>query len=122
MTFPPSLSHTHTPPATVGDPCYGSVKTVSLIASCSAAPGGAPGGAPPVFARGVAGAAGAPRRVLRLNKSARPQVAVVAGAAGGTWLVVDESTGFGPAAGTTVGADGSIALAPFAAGIVTLLS
>jgi hypothetical protein len=99
------------------------VKTLAIVAQCAAAPGGAQvGEGSPVFALGVTGAAGAARRVLLLNKSARPQAAAVQGSAGGTWAWVDEATGSGPAATMVVPAGGVIALAPFAAGMLTMPS
>ena len=105
----------------LGDPCLNTVKTLAIVAQCAAAPGGAQvGEGSPVFALGVTGAAGAARRVLLLNKSARPQAASVQGSAGGTWAWVDEATGSGPAATMVVPADGVIALAPFAAGMLTM--
>jgi hypothetical protein len=107
----------------LGDPCLNNVKTLAIVAQCAAAPGGAQvGEGSPVFALGVTGAAGAARRVLLLNKSARPQAAAVQGSAGGTWAWVDEATGSGPAATMVVPAGGVIALAPFAAGMLTMPS
>ena len=41
----------------------------------------------------------------------------LAGAAGGAWSYVDESTGFGPYGETTLGAD-TWQLAPFALGVL----
>jgi hypothetical protein len=48
-----------------------------------------------------------------------PHNVTLAGAAGGRWLFVDESTAYGPAASTTLSAD-TWTLAPFAAGILRL--
>ena len=103
-----------------GDPCFDTVKTLAIVAQCGAAPGGVQVGASPVFAQGVSGAAGAPRRVLVLNKSSQAHVASVLGAAGGAWTWVDESTGSGPPRFATVPANETLLLAPFAAGIVTM--
>jgi len=44
----------------------------------------------------------------------------VAGAGGGAWLWVDESTGEGPPGGATVPSDGTLVLAPYAAGVLTM--
>ncbi len=105
----------------LGDPCPNAVKALLVVARCSGAGGGAQAGpGAPVAAVGATGAAGAARRVYVVNKSARPQTVAVAGAGGGAWLWVDESTGEGPPGGATVPSDGTLVLAPYAAGVLTM--
>lgn len=105
----------------LGDPCPNHVKALLVVARCSGAAGGALAGpAAPVAAVGATGAGGAERRVFIVNKSARPQTVAVEGAGGGEWAWVDEATGGGPPGAATVPTDGRLALAPFAAGVLTM--
>jgi hypothetical protein len=69
-----------------------------------------------VYAQAYVEAGGA-RKVLVVNKAASSQAVTLAGAAGGSWSYVDESTGFGPYGETTLGAD-TWQLAPFALGVL----
>jgi len=104
---------------TFGDPCYGTVKHLAVEATCSAGGGGQAGPAG-VYAQAFVESAGAGgRKVLVVNKEAVPHDVTLAGAAGGTWIGIDESTAYGPAARVTLGAD-EWPLAPFAAGILRL--
>ncbi len=108
-----------TVPATTpifGDPCYDTVKELVVEAHCTTGGGVQPGTAGPVFAQAYSGAA---RRVLVINKTPDPQGVTLAGATGAAWAYVDESTGFGPYAETTLSAD-TWTLAPYAVGFVTL--
>ena len=103
--------------AEMGDPCYNVVKHGYVQASCSTGGGSqtTPSG---VYAQAFVEAQGG-RKVLIVNKGAAPASVTLAGAAGKTWLRVDESTGYGPAQGVVLGAD-TWTLAPFAAGLLRL--
>ena len=106
---------------TFGDPCYDTVKHLVVEATCSTG-GGAQGGAASsdVYAQAFVEAAGAgARKVLVVNKSPEWRSVTLAGAAGGAWAVVDESTAYGPAAVSTLAAD-TFNLAPYAAGVLRL--
>ena len=74
-----------------------------------------------VFAQGFVerGGAGPARKLLVVSKSSQPQLVQLSGAAGALWSAIDESSGFGPAANSTLAAD-SWTLAPFALGMLTL--
>lgn len=60
------------------------------------------------------------RKVLLVNKSPVAQDVHLAGAAGGAWRYVDESTAFGPPPTATVASD-TFTLAPFAVGVLRLV-
>jgi hypothetical protein len=106
---------------TFGDPCYGTVKTLDVVVSCSTGGGyqPAPSTPMPVYGLGLKGHSDGVRRVLVVNKAPVSQDVSVVGAAGGSWARIDESTGFGPWVTETLPAD-TFVLAPFACGIVTL--
>jgi hypothetical protein len=94
------------------------VKHLVVEATCSTG-GGAQtqsGGTGSVYAQAYVEAGGA-RKVLVVNKAASSQAVTLAGAAGGAWSYVDESTGFGPYGETTLGAD-TWQLAPYALGVL----
>ena len=105
---------------TFGDPCYGTVKRLVVEATCSAGGGSQINATAGVYARAFVerGGAGA-RKVLVVNKGATAATVTLAGVARGVWSYIDESTTYGPAAATTLGAD-SWTLAPFALGILRL--
>jgi hypothetical protein len=106
-------------PPQFSDPCYNVVKYLDVVATCTGSSGGfQPTASAPVYAQAYRETAGSgAKKVLVVNKSSLPQSVTIAGATGGTWKYVDESTGFGPAGVTTLKSD-TIALAPFALGIV----
>ena len=95
------------------------VKHLAVEATCSSG-GGAQVGSSGVYAQAFVEAAGTgARKVLVVNKESVPHNVSLAGAAGGIWLYIDESTANNPAASATLSAD-SWTLAPFAAGILRL--
>ena len=105
--------------ATFGDPCYGTVKHAAVEATCSTGGGAQVTGAA-VYAQAFVEAAGTgARKILIVNKQAVSHNVTYAGASGGAWTFIDESTAFGPAATTTLAAD-SWTLAPFGLGILRL--
>ena len=109
--------NTDTP--TFGDPCFGVSKRLVVQAACSAG-GGAQVKPPAVFAQGFVERAGAGgRKVLIVNTDAVSHDVTLAGAAGGAWAFVDESTAYGPAANVTLASD-TWTLAPFAVGVLRL--
>ena len=109
--------NTDTP--TFGDPCFGVVKRLVVEATCSTG-GGAQIVPPAVYAQAfVEGGGGGGRKALVVNMDASPHNVTLAGAAGGSWAVVDASTGYGPAATSALEADTWL-LAPFAAGVLRL--
>ena len=65
------------------------------------------------------GAGAGARKVLIVNKKAAPVDVQLAGATGGAWLYVDESTAYGPAATTTLPSD-TWTLQPFSFGLLRL--
>jgi hypothetical protein len=107
--------------STFGDPCYKVVKTLVVQATCSAGGGHQlPTAAGPVYAQAFLEGAGAgARKVLIVNKKAAPVDVQLAGATGGAWLYVDESTAYGPAATTTLPSD-TWTLQPFSFGLLRL--
>ena len=107
--------------STFGDPCYKVVKTLVVQATCSAGGGHQlPAAAGPVYAQAFLEGAGAgARKVLIVNKKAAPVDVQLAGATGGAWLYVDESTAYGPAATTTLPSD-TWTLQPFSLGVLRL--
>jgi hypothetical protein len=106
--------------STFGDPCYGDYKWLAVEATCSAGGGaGASSAGPAVFAQAFSRAP-ARRVVLVVNTAWIPASVTLAGAAGGLWQYTDASSGVDGFAAATLRAD-SWALAPWAAGFVTLL-
>jgi hypothetical protein len=107
-------------PPNFGDPCFGTVKYLDVVATCSGSGGGyqSKSGRASTYGQGILAADGT-RLVLVMNLSPDAQSVTIPGATGGSWSYVDESTGFGPWAVTVLSSD-SFALAPFAAGILTL--
>jgi len=104
---------------TFGDPCYDVVKHLVVEATCSSGGGGQVMPAP-VFAQAfVEGAGSGAKKVLIVNTKSAPADVTMAGATGATWLYIDESTAFGPAATTTLAAD-TFTLAPYSLGLLKL--
>lgn len=104
---------------TFGDPCYGTVKELVVQATCSSG-GGGQVTASGVFAQAfVENAGDGERKVLVVNKGSSAASVTLAGAAGGAWTYVDESTAYGPAVTTTLTSDTWL-LAPYALGILRL--
>ena len=96
------------------------VKDLDVVATCSVGGGGQIVGGSNVYAQAFVEAAGSGgRKVLVVNKNSQPQRVSLAGATGGAWKYLDESTGFGPAATVTLAAD-TWELAPFALGLLRL--
>ena len=90
---------------TFGDPCRDVVKHLAVEATCSSG-GGAQVQAGAVYAQAFVEAAGTgARKILIVNTKSVPQNVSYAGAAGGTWIVIDESTAYGPAARVPLTAD-----------------
>ena len=101
---------------------YDVVKELAVQATCSAGGGAQAGGtaASPVYAQGFVEAAGTgARKFLVVNKSPLPQDVEIAGATGGSWRYVDESTAFGPPVKVAVAED-TWTLAPYAMGVVRM--
>lgn len=98
-------------------PADGTVKTLSVVATCSSGGGGqiSAGG---VFAQGFLEAAGG-KKVLIVNKGNTAQSITFVGATGGSWTYIDESTAYGPAATIAVPAD-TWTIAPYGLGILRL--
>ena len=111
-TQPSSTPSTPTHPQ-----CYDTVKNLAIEATCSTG-GGAQSLGGQVAAQALVEASGA-RKVLVINKAHTPQSVTLAGATGGVWTYIDESTALGPAQAVTLAAD-TWMLAPFALGIVRL--
>jgi hypothetical protein len=110
-----------TVPATTaifGDPCYGTVKTLDVVAECSTGGGYQPGATGLTAQAFVSGGTGA-RKVLLVNQLLAVNNATIAGATGGSIAYVDESTGFGPAQTAALDSD-TVTLQPFAVAVVTL--
>jgi hypothetical protein len=107
-------------PPNFGDPCYGTVKYLDVVATCTGAGGYQPTSGPATYGQGLLSADGT-RRVLIMNKSPTAQTLTVPGATGGSWAYVDESTGFGPWATVVLPSD-TFELAPYAAGVLTLVA
>lgn len=107
-------------PPNFGDPCFGTVKHLDVVATCTGSGGFQPSSLVSTYGQGLLSADGT-RRVLVLNKSPTSQSVTVPGGAGGSWAYVDESTGFGPWATETLPSD-TFTLSPYAAGILTLAS
>lgn len=103
-----------------GDPCFGTVKYLDVVAHCSTGGGFQPnaGGAAPVHAQAFKTGDGK-RKVLITNTQFAAHSANVAGATGGTMQTVDEATGFGPPRVEAVASD-DISLAPYAVVLVTM--
>ena len=104
---------------TFGDPCYGTVKHLVVQATCTGPNGGyqPPAGGSPVYAQAYLG--GGYKKVLLVNKSSKyhlVQLPLEDFNKGGTWHVVDELTGFGPARIDMIPTNGLVQLAPFAVG------
>ena len=95
--------------------CYDTVKHLAVEATCSAG-GGAQTVGGSVYAQAFVEASGA-RKVLVVNKAHTAQTVTLAGATGGSWLYIDESTALGPAQTTAIASD-TWTLAPYALGIV----
>ena len=108
--------------AVFSDPCYGDWKFLAVEAHCSTGGGaGASSAGPSVFAQAFSRAAPAARRVvLVVNTAWIPASVTLPGAAGGLWQYTDAESGVEGYAATTLDAD-TWALAPWAAGFVTLL-
>ncbi len=108
---------------TFGDPCYDVVKRLVVQATCSTGGGAQLNATDGVFAQAFVESAsmGGGRKVLVVNKGSAPAAITLAGATGGSWLYIDESTAYGPAATTTLTAD-TWTLAPYGLGIVRLSS
>jgi hypothetical protein len=106
--------------AVFSDPCYGTVKRLVVEATCSTGGGAQAGGSASaaVYAQAFVEAGGA-RKALVVNKTPLWQSVSLQGAAGGSWRVVDESTGYGPAAQVQLSGDAWM-LAPYAAGVLRL--
>jgi hypothetical protein len=106
---------------TFGDPCYGTVKSLDVQATCSSGGGGqvmGVGGG--VFAQAFVESAGSgARKVLVVNKSPAVANVTVAGALGGAWSYIDESTAYGAAVTVTLASDAWL-LAPYALGLLRL--
>ena len=107
-------------PPNFGDPCFGTVKHLDVVATCTGSGGFQPASTLSTYGQGLLSADGT-RRVLVLNKSPTSQSVTVPGGAGGSWAFIDESTGFGPWTTETLQSD-TFGLAPYAAGILTLAS
>ena len=102
---------------TFGDPCFGVSKHLVLNATCSVG-GGSQVRPPAVYAQAFVERAGAgARKILVVNTEPRPHDVTFAGAAGGAWHYIDESSGYGPAAKTTLASD-TWTLAPFSLGVL----
>ena len=106
-----------------GDPCYDVVKRLVVEATCSTGGGAQLNATDGVFAQAFVESAssGGGRKVLVVNKGSAPADVTLAGATGGSWQYIDESTAYGPAATTTLAAD-TWTLAPYGLGIVRLSS
>ena len=98
-------------------PCLYTVNTLDVEATCSVGGGGQVRGSD-VYAQALVEASGA-RKVLVVNKANTPQLVTLAGAAGASWLVLDEGTAFGPARSQVLTAD-AWTLAPYALGVLRL--
>ena len=107
---------------TFGDPCYDTVKYLAVEATCSVGGGAqAPAAGSDVYAQALVEAAGTgARKVLVVNKSPYARNVTLAGAAGGAWRYVDESTAYGPPATATLGSDTWV-LAPYGLGLLRLV-
>jgi len=104
-------------PPNWGDPCYDTVKTLDVQATCSTGGGGQVVGGS-VYAQAFIEADGSgARKVLVVNKVSTPQGVTLAGATGASWTYIDESAAYGPALTTTLASD-TWTLAPFSVGIV----
>lgn len=118
---------TCTVPATTpifGDPCYGTVKYLTVVATCSTGGGYSPSTEPPGYAQafvggGGCGGGGQTRKVLLVNKDINPLDFVVAGAAGGSLQYVDASIADGPPATVPLTSD-TITLSPWAVAMAFL--
>jgi hypothetical protein len=105
-------------PPNFGDPCLDTVKYMDVQATCSTGGGAQQSATTDVFAQGFLEAGGA-RKVLVVNKSPFAQNVSLAGAAGGTFAYIDESTAYGPAATVALAADVWM-MAPYGLGVVRL--
>ena len=106
---------------TFQDPCFGTVKRLVVEATCSTGGGAQLNSTNGVYAQGFvesAGSGGA-KKVLVVNKGSSPADVTLAGATGGSWQYIDESTAYGPAATATLAAD-TWTLAPYALGLLRL--
>ena len=89
-------------------------------ARCSSGGGSSGWDGQTVYAQAFAAADGrSNRRVLVINKQLTPATVRVAGATGGTMLVVDQQSGEQPPRKVTLSSD-DVPLAPFAVGVVFL--
>lgn len=108
----------------MGDPCLNVLKHGVVVAQCTTGGGSASGGGgegPPVYAQAYLEAGGG-KKVLIVNKKSTAQSVTVkgAGAGGGTWTFIDESTAFGPAQ-TIPTTEDTWTLQPFSLGILRLV-
>ena len=105
---------------TFGDPCYGTVKRLVVEATCSVGGGAQLNSTQGVYAQAFVESAGSGgKKVLVVNKGASTASVTLAGASGGAWQYIDESTAYGPAAITTLASD-TWTLAPYALGLLRL--
>ena len=119
-----TISHLPPPPRPPPPPpppsCYGTVKRLVVEATCSSGGGAQLNSTTGVFAQAFVEKAGtAGKKVLVVNKSSQPASVTLAGASGGSFAYIDESTAYGPAV-TTVLASDTWTLAPFALGLLRM--
>ena len=89
-------------------------------ATCSSGGGAQINATAGVYAQAYVERAGTgARKVLIVNKGSTATTVTLAGATGGSWSLIDESTAYGPPVTTTLTSD-TWSLAPFALGFVRL--
>jgi hypothetical protein len=130
---PAALRAAHTPPSPrrprraarrhahrLQDPCYGTVKRLVVEATCSTGGGAQLNATNGIFAQAFVESAGTGgKKILIVNKGSSPADVNFAGATGGSWTFIDESSAYGPANATTLAAD-TWTLAPYALGLLRL--
>jgi hypothetical protein len=102
-----------------GDPCYGTVKYLTVQAECSTGGGYSPNSANSVYAQAFVSKATGAHKILLVNKADGVSQVTVPGATGGTFVYVDETTAFGPPQSITIPAD-TWSLNPYASGFVIM--
>ena len=105
---------------TFGDPCYGTVKHLAIEATCSVGGGAQVKAGAGVYAQAFVESAGTgARKILIVNKGSSASNVTFAGAAGKSWIYIDESTAYGPAATVQLAAD-TWTLAPYSLGFLRM--